>query len=279
VRVDAITVAELPHIPIAEVARRWTQELGEHGTGEDIIRRTIWRAFWRGDLANTQGLLIPLKTKRPYPERQLERFTRAKLLLAFMTIVPIPLPISLERAPEIDIDGHVTDATDADYNAVADRWDEVVSRIEQGGWRRVYIDAAMIERGPLLAWCERAGRRTPRFWEYGPSAGSAGAESGIAVPKAVGDAEPIVPAVETVPSQLDWCDTELPTLTCAELWLKETICAGWSGTFEAWYGEAIGAGFDISERQFRELWNTNATDEMKKPGPKTKNMPELPSAR
>jgi hypothetical protein len=274
-RVDAITVAELPHMPMAEVARRWAQELGEHGTGEDTIRRTIWRAFWRGDLAREEGLLIPLRAKSPYPERQLEYFTRAKLLMAFLTVAPDPLSVPLERTPQTNEDGHVTDATDADYGAVADRWDEVVDRMEAQGWRGVYIDQAMIERGVFAAWCERTGRGTTIFWEHGQAAGSAEVASAVVVADGASDPKPSAPARAPAPSQRDWGDPTLSIFTRAELWLEETIRAGWSGTFETWHGEAIDAGIDLSQRQFRELWNAKATEEMKKPGRKTRNMPDL----
>jgi hypothetical protein len=36
--------------------------------------------------------------------------------------------------------------------------------MELGGWREIYIDRAMIEREPFLAWCERARRAPPAFW-------------------------------------------------------------------------------------------------------------------
>jgi hypothetical protein len=162
--IDAITVAELPHMPVAEVARRWAQELGEHGTGENMIRRTIWRAFWRGDLAREKGLLLLLRTKGSYLGPRLEHFPRAKLLLAFLTVAPDPLLVPLERTPQMNEDGQVTDATDGDYGAVADHWDEIVRRMESEGWREVYIDPAMVERRSFLTWCEEVGRAPPGFW-------------------------------------------------------------------------------------------------------------------
>jgi hypothetical protein len=137
----------------------------------------------------------------------------------------------------------------------------------------------MIEREPFLAWCERTGRRKPAFWERPRTEGTPGTNPVVVLPDVLTDLQLIAPAADPVSAQPDWRDTALPIMNRAILWLDETICAGWSGTFEAWHGEAIDAGIDISQRQFREVWNANATDEMKRPGPKIKNMPDLPPAR
>jgi hypothetical protein len=164
-RTDAITMTEMPRMPIIEVARRWSNELGGIGRGEDAIRQTIWQAFWHGALACNEGLIIPLN--RHDSQSTVDRFTRAKFLLTISAVADLAFP--LERPPESDTEGHVSDATESDYGRVADHWDEIVSRMEPSGWREVYIDPSMLEREPFLAWCKEAGRDPPAFWTRTPT--------------------------------------------------------------------------------------------------------------
>jgi hypothetical protein len=274
VRVDAITVAELPGMPITEIARRWSGELGESGLGDESIWRTIWRAFWNGDLARNEGLVIPLN--RHGSRSNSERLTRAKLLLAISRVAD--LPFALERQPDSDDEGRSTYATESEYRLVADHWDEIVRRMEPAGWRDSYIDSAMLEREALFAWCDEAGRSRPAFWAKTPMPlppGSALRDALLAA--AAADTGP-APSETNLEPQIptDWRDGSLALEVRAELWLKATIAAKWTGTFEQWHNEAIDAGIDISERRFRQTWNAHATEEMKRPGPKTRDMPELP---
>ena len=160
VHMDAITVGELPSMAIAEIARRWSRELGENGLGDGSIWRTIWRAFWQGTLARNEGLIVPLD--RPNTKSNIERFTRAKLLWAIARLAD--LPFTLQRRPESDAEGRVTEATEDDYDKVTDQWDEVVRRMGPGGWRDAYIDTAMLEREPFLVWCKEERRDPPTFW-------------------------------------------------------------------------------------------------------------------
>jgi hypothetical protein len=76
-----------------------------------------------------------------------------------------------------------------------------------------------------------------------------------------------------VAAQEHWSDAALPLERRVELWVIDTIAAGWDTSIRDWYSKCDTdlnpEGTEpFSERMFRRSWNQHATDHMRRPGPR-----------